>query len=114
MLEDLKSTEERLRLFIEHAPAGLVMLDRDMRYLAVSRSWMKDFHLQDNVIGKCHCDVFPEIPADWREGHKRCLAGTVESSPASELVTSDGFAYWLKREVRPWRDNQGRIAAAID
>ena len=113
MLEDLKSTEERLRLFIEHAPAALVMLDRDMRYLAVSRRWMKDFHLQGNVIGKCHYDVFPEIPADWREGHNRCLAGAVESSPASELVTSDGFAYWLKREVRPWRDNQGRIGGLV-
>jgi PAS domain S-box-containing protein len=97
MLDDLKSAEERLRLFIEHAPAALVMLDREIRYLAVSRRWMKDFHLQDSLIGKCHYDVFPEIPADWREGHSRCLAGATESSPASELVRSDGFTYWLKR-----------------
>src|SRR5262245_58325663 len=112
MLDDVKSAEERLRLFIEHAPAALVMLDREMRYLAVSRRWMKDFHLQDSIIGKCHYEVFPEIPAEWRDGHSRCLAGETESSPASELL-SKGFTYWLKREVRPWRDNQGRIGGLV-
>jgi PAS domain S-box-containing protein len=113
MLDDLKSAEQQLRLFIEHAPAALVMLDREMRYLAVSRRWMKDFHLQDSIIGKCHYDVFPEIPDDWREAHSRCLAGATETSPASQLVRSDGFTYWLKREVRPWRDNQGRIGGLV-
>jgi PAS domain S-box-containing protein len=113
MLDDLKSTEERLRLFIEHAPAALVMLDREMRYLAVSRRWMNDFQLQDSIIGKYHYDVFPEIPADWREGHDRCLAGATESSPAGELVRVNGVRYWLRREVRPWRDNQGRIGGLV-
>ena len=113
MLEDLRASEERLRLFIEHAPAALVMVDRQMRYLAVSRRWLKDFHLSESLVGKCHYDVFPEIPAEWREGHRRCLEGVTESPPASEFVRRDGSIFWLKREIRPWRDNQGHIGGLI-
>ena len=113
MLEDLSAGEERLRLFIEHAPAAMVMLDRQMRYLAVSRRWMKDFHLRDSIIGQNHYDVFPEIPAAWRDAHRRCLDGASESSAGDQLVRSDGSSFWLKRDVRPWRDNQGRIGGLI-
>jgi PAS domain S-box-containing protein len=113
MLDDLRAGEERLRLFIEHAPAALVMLDREMRYLAVSRRWIKDFHLPDNIVGRMHYEVFPEIPTAWRESHQRCLTGAIEGFPADRLVRSDGSSFWLKREVRPWRDNQGRIGGLV-
>ena len=113
MLEDLRAGEERLRLFVEHAPAALVMLDRDMRYLAVSERWMKDFGLTGSIIGRSHYEVFPEIPAAWRETDQRCLAGATERFPADQFVRADGSSYWLKREIRPWRDNQGRIGGLV-
>jgi PAS domain S-box-containing protein len=113
MLEDLSAGEERLRLFIEHAPAAMVMLDRQMRYLAVSRRWMKTFDLRDSIIGRSHYDVFPEIPTSWREGHERCLEGASEISAADRLVRADGSSFWLKRDARPWRDNHGRIGGLI-
>ena len=113
MLEHLRASEERLRLFIEHAPAALVMLDREMRYLAVSRRWMKDFGLSVSIVGRNHYDVFPEIPAEWREGHQRCLRGETEVSTNNHLQLADGRSFRLKRDVRPWRDNQGTIGGLI-
>jgi PAS domain S-box-containing protein len=113
MLDDLQAGEERLRLFIEHAPAALVMLDRDMRYLAVSKRWLTDFHIRGDILGRIHYEVFPEIPAAWREGHQRCLEGAAESFAADRLVRADGTSIWLKREVRPWRDNRGQIGGLV-
>jgi PAS domain-containing protein len=63
MLEALKSSEEQLRLFIEHAPAALVMVDREMRYLVMSRRWKADFYVTDEAIGKSHYEIFPEAQA---------------------------------------------------
>jgi PAS domain S-box-containing protein len=113
MLENLRASEERLRLFIEHAPAALVMLDRDMRYLAVSRRWMKDFGLSESIVGRSHYEVFPEIPPAWREGHQRCLRGETEVSTNNHLQLVDGRSFWLKRDIRPWRDNQGNIGGLV-
>jgi PAS domain S-box-containing protein len=113
LLEDLRAGEERLRLFIEHAPAAIAMLDRDMRYLAVSRRWMHDFKLSGPLIGRSHYEVFPEIPHTWRLEHQRCLAGEVETSDGDRFERMDGSLLWLKREVRPWRDNQGNIGGLV-
>jgi PAS domain S-box-containing protein len=113
LLDELRAGEERLRLFIEHAPAALVMVDRDMCYLALSRRWVQDFKLSGTLVGRSHYEVFPEIPQAWREGHQRCLAGAVEKSDAELFNRADGSSIWLKREVRPWRDNKGSIGGLI-
>jgi PAS domain S-box-containing protein len=98
----LRESEEQFRLFVEHAPAAIAMLDRDMCYLAVSRRWMDDYGLTGSIIGQSHYDVFPEIPARWKEVHRRSLAGEVLSAAADPFIRADGSTQWLKWEVRPW------------
>jgi PAS domain-containing protein len=64
----LREREELFRLFIDHAPAALAMLDGELRYLAVSRRWLDDYGLGDrDIIGLSHYEVFPDVPASWKE-----------------------------------------------
>ncbi len=110
----LARSEERLRLFVEHAPAAIAMLDSDMHYLAVSRRWLLDYRLGErDVIGLSHYDVFPEISETWRALHRRCLEGAVERSDGDAFPRADGTLDWIKWEIRPWRANSGAIGGML-
>lgn len=111
--EALRESEGKLRLFIDHAPSALAMFDDGMRYVAVSRRWMSDYRLVDSVIGRCHYDVFPDIPERWRAIHRRALAGEVISSEEDRFERADGTAHWLRWEVRPWFRANGSIGGMV-
>ena len=110
----LRESEERLRLFIEYAPAGLAMFDREMRYLHCSRRWRDDYRLGDHDhLGISHYEIFPEISEEWREAHRRGLAGEVLRAEADRFVRADGTIQWVRWEIRPWRDATGNVGGIV-
>jgi len=107
--EALRRSEQRMRLFIEHAPVGAALFDRQMRYVQASRRWCHDYGLGDrDIIGLSHYDLFPEIPERWKEAHRRCLAGEVLREEHDPFVRPDGSVQWVRWELHPWYE-QGEI-----
>jgi PAS domain S-box-containing protein len=105
----LAEREAQLALFVEHAPAAIAMFDRDMRYLAVSRRFMTDFHLPPDLplIGRWHYEVFPDIPQRWRDVHARVLAGEDISHEEDPFRGQNGRTDWVRC---PWRPGAGMTA----
>ena len=111
--EKLRESEERLRLFIEHAPTAIAMLNREMCYLAVSRRFKEDYRIIGDPIGQSHYELFPEIPERWKEMHHRGLNGEVLKADADPFVRSDGTTQYVKWEVRPWHAADGAIGGIL-
>ncbi len=112
--EAMKRTDRVLRIFVEHSPAALAMFDRDMKYIVASRRFLRDYDLGDqNIIGRSHYEVFPEIPYRWREIHRRCLAGAVEKSEEDPFPRADGSMDWVRWEIHPWYETEGEIGGVI-
>lgn len=106
--------EARLQLLIDHSPAALAMLDRDMRYIAVSRRWLSDYGLAGrDILGQSHYDVFPELPQEWKDVHQRALAGEIVTSDDDVFTRAGGAAQRLKWEVRPWKDVSGHTGGIV-
>ncbi len=110
----LQERRELLRLFVKHTPAAVAMCDRDMRYLAYSRRWVTDFGLlEEDLIGKCHYDVFSDVPEHWKDEHRRCFSGEVIEKQEEIYPRADGRVDWVQRDLVPWRDESGHIGGLI-
>ncbi|GAB4326119.1 MAG: hypothetical protein OHK0047_11380 [Leptolyngbyaceae cyanobacterium] len=112
--QELRQREQQLRLFVQHTPLAVAMFDRQMRYLVASERWIKDYNLGDQaILGKCHYELFPNLPDDWREIHQRGLNGFVERNERDLYIRPDGSQEWVRWEVRPWYDLNHAIGGII-
>lgn len=109
----LQAREELLRIFVKNVPAGVAMLDRDLRYLQVSDRFCADYAVDSSqVLGRSHYELFPDLPERWKEIHRRALEG--ETFRADEdRWDRKGGATWVRWEVRPWRSADGLIGGLL-
>ena len=111
---ELKPQAKLLRMFMAHTPAAVAMCDRKMRYLAYSQRWAQDYGLGDeNLVGRCHYDLFPDLPEHWKDEHKRCFGGEIIKKAEEPFPRADGTTDWVRRELCPWRDTTGKIGGLI-
>lgn len=102
-----------LRL-INDMPASIAMVDQDMRYLAASEKWLRDFGVQDvPYLGKCHYEIFPDIPQRWKDLHQRALKGEELSSERDLFERDDKSRIWLRWAIKPWRRPDGGIGGIM-
>jgi PAS domain S-box-containing protein len=113
----LAESEAKLRLIVDRVPASLAIFDAEMRYLALSRRFVQDHGLEvadpDDLVGRSHYEVFPNLPERYRELHRRVLSGETVSADRDSYVRDDGRAEWVRWEMAPWRRADGEIGGLI-
>jgi len=110
----LQHSHELMRYIIEHDRSAIAVLDKELRYIYVSRRYLSEYRVaESDIIGKRHYDIFPEIPARWREVHRRALAGEVQSADEDIFERADGHVEHTRWECRPWYEADGTIGGII-
>jgi len=96
-------------------PLAAAVLDPQLRYVAHNELWISTCGLPPgrDLVGLAHYDVFPQIPATWREVHQRCLAGATEKSDLDVFVRADGKQENIRWVTTPWRGADGAIGGIV-
>lgn len=99
---------------IRHAQSAIAVHDRELRYIYVSQRYLDDYRVQEqDIIGKHHYDVFPDLPQKWRDAHQRALAGVVQTGRDDIYVRDDGTVDYTNWVCRPWYQYDGTIGGII-
>jgi PAS domain S-box-containing protein len=110
----LQSREELLKTFVKSVPAGVAMLDREMRYIQVSDRFCADYSVTSSqVIGRSHYELFPDIPQRWKEMHRRALEGETLRADEDRWDREGGTTAWCRWEIRPWRTPSGIVGGIL-
>ena len=112
--EALTHSHDLMRYIIEHNRSAIAVHDRDLKYIYVSQSYLNDYKLKEqDIIGKHHYDVFPDLSQKWRDIHQKALAGEVSSAEADPYEREDGSVEWTRWECRPWYEADGSVGGII-
>lgn len=100
--------------FISDAPVAVAMFDLDMRYVAWSRAWVDRLGTGDrDLVGVCYNDVFPNLPAQVMDAHRRALAGEEVTLDKVRLEIVQGQPRWERWHIKPVNDAQGDVAGIV-
>ncbi len=109
----LRAGQDVLRLVIEGSPSPVALLDRGLRYLAVSPSWLQAAGLPASPVGRALEEVFPGHPERWLAVYARALAGEQVTVPEDTWVRRDGSVHHFAWRCQPWRSAEGEVGGIL-
>ncbi|MEM6302283.1 MAG: PAS domain S-box protein, partial [Pseudomonadota bacterium] len=107
------TTDSPLSLFLKNCNLAVAMLDGDLRYLHVTRGWRELYRLGERELVGLRHDEVVSLPTSWLDQYRACLEGESITVEEDELSSVDGGPSYVRRSLRPWRDERGRIAGVV-
>lgn len=92
-----------LKAFVDHSPAVITMLDREMRVLAVSNKFLEEFKLaEEEVVGRTIYDLFPKSAVPRKHIHQEMLNGKRVEEMEIEIEDKFGKCNSYQINFQPW------------
>ncbi|MFO8088118.1 MAG: PAS domain S-box protein [Bacteroidales bacterium] len=112
--QELKHSYDLLNYVIANANGSVAVHDRDLNYVYVSKQYLKEYQVEEqDIIGKHHYEVFPDLPRKWRKAHQKALQGESTFADQDPIYHDDGTVEWTKWHCIPWYDSKGIIGGII-
>ncbi|WP_170309752.1 PAS domain S-box protein [Mucilaginibacter xinganensis] len=109
-----KSIDESYKIFISQAPFAIAMLDKELRYIAVSNKWITDYHLSEEyLIGGCHEQIFAKLNLNLKKVYTSSLNGAINNGDEELIKKADGTVAWMKWDIRPWYNYKNEIGGLL-
>ena len=109
-----RQSENELRLFAEHSPAAVAVLDHELRFVIASRRFRDDFQRDDQpIVGRRYEEALVGFPSRWPEALRRSLEGESAFSEEDAFTKPDGTAETLRWEIVPGPRTEGRPAGSF-
>ncbi len=112
--QELDHSHHLLSYIVDNSFASIAVHDNELNYLYVSKSYIEQYDLHgQELIGRHHYEVFPDLPQKWRDVHQRVLKGAEESADIDMFERADGTKHWTRWECLPWYKSDGSIGGLI-
>ncbi len=112
--QKLKHSMDLMKYIIEHNNGGIAVHDLNMNYIYVSQHYLDEYGIsKEDVIGKNHYDIFPDLPEKWKKVHQLAMQGIISSAKDDPYVHENGKIDWTSWECRPFYEEDGSIGGII-
>ncbi|RMH78744.1 MAG: PAS domain S-box protein [Cyanobacteria bacterium J007] len=111
------SCREQFCRFVRSLPIPAALLDEQMSYLAVSRSWTRDLYLRESGDEgdptRDDEEDLPDFGAQWQEMYKSCLESGQEQCEMIPDPHDEETTDWVRWQMQPWFDERGNVRGVV-
>ncbi|SDB22468.1 PAS domain S-box-containing protein [Desulfonatronum thiosulfatophilum] len=111
--EKIQFRHDLMHYVIHHDPSAIAVHDRELKYIYVSQRYLDDYGIKEDVVGRHHYEIFPEIPEKWKDVHRRALHGEVLQNDDDSFFRPDGNLEHTRWQCRPWFASDGSIGGIV-
>lgn len=107
-----KVSQDVLKDFINITSMSLALLDKNLNYISMSQNWKNNPFLnskEGSPLGKSYQEVSPYQTPEWLNLLNQGLQGKAAQVQEAVCVLPDGRERWMRLEVQPWEEDQGKI-----